>query len=83
LILTWVNHCDLFRIGGVGAQYAELLEAAGVDTVVELANRNPENLTVRLAEVNAEKNLVNRLPDEGSVRDWIEQAANLPRMISY
>jgi small subunit ribosomal protein S1 len=83
LILTWVNHCDLFRINGVGAQYAELLEAAGVDTVVELAQRNPENLAAKLAEVNAEKNLVNRLPDEGSVQDWIEQAKGLPRAISY
>ena len=83
LILTWVNHCDLFRINGIGAQYAELLEAAGVDTVVELAQRNPENLIARLAEVNAEKNLVKGLPDEGSVNDWIEQAKNLPRMISY
>jgi small subunit ribosomal protein S1 len=83
LILTWVNHCDLFRINGVGAQYAELLEASGVDTVVELAQRNPENLAAKLAEVNAEKNLVNRLPDEGSVGDWIEQAKSLPRAISY
>ena len=83
LILTWVNHCDLYRINGVGAQYAGLLEAAGVDTVVELAQRNPENLAARLAEVNAEKNLVNRLPDEGSVQDWIEQAKSLPRVISY
>jgi small subunit ribosomal protein S1 len=83
LILTWVNHCDLFRVNGVGAQYAELLEAAGVDTVVELARRNVENLVAKLAEVNAEKNLVNRLPDEGSVQDWIEQAKSLPRMINY
>ncbi len=83
LILTWVNHCDLFRIKGVGPQYAELLEAAGVDTVVELAQRNPENLAVKLAEVNAEKNLVNRLPDEGGVTDWIEQAKELPRAVSY
>jgi predicted flap endonuclease-1-like 5' DNA nuclease len=83
LILTWVNHCDLFRINGVGAQYAELLEAAGVDTVVELAQRNAENLATKLAEVNAEKNLVNRLPDEGSVGDWIEQAKSLPRAVSF
>jgi small subunit ribosomal protein S1 len=83
LILTWVNHCDLFRIDGVGAQYAELLEAAGVDTVPELAQRNAENLAARLAEVNAEKNLVNKLPGEASVQDWVEQAKNLPRIISY
>ena len=83
LILTWVNHCDLIRINGVGAQYAELMEAAGVDTVVELAQRNPEDLAAKLAEVNAEKNLVNRLPDEDSVKDWIEQAKNLPSVISY
>jgi small subunit ribosomal protein S1 len=83
LILTWINHCDLFRIDGVGAQYAELLEAAGVDTVPELAQRNAENLAARLAEVNAEKNLVNKLPGEASVQDWVEQAKNLPRIISY
>jgi len=83
LILTWVNHCDLYRINGVGAQYAELLEAAGVDTVVELAQRNPENLAAKLAEVNEEKNLVNRLPNEDNLQDWIVQAKSLPRAISY
>jgi len=83
LILTWVNHCDLFRINGVGPQYAELLEAAGIDTVVELAQRNGENLHSKLAEVNEEKNLVNRLPDLESVEDWIGQAKELPRAVNY
>jgi len=83
LILTWVNHCDLFRINGVGPQYAELLEAAGIDTVVELAQRNGENLHAKLAEVNEEKNLVNRLPDLESVEEWIGQAKELPRAVNY
>ena len=60
LILTWVNHADLFRINGVGPQFSELLEAAGVDTVVELANRKPENLVAKLNEVNEAKKLVRR-----------------------
>lgn len=83
LILTWVNHCDLFRINGIASQYAGLLEEAGVDTVVELAQRNPENLLSKLAEVNAEKNLVNRLPGEADLQDWVAQAKELPRAVHY
>jgi predicted flap endonuclease-1-like 5' DNA nuclease len=83
LILEWVNHVDLFRIKGVGSEYADLLEEAGVDTVVELAQRNPANLFEKLSEVNAEKSLVRKLPTAAEVEDWVSQAKDLPRMISY
>jgi predicted flap endonuclease-1-like 5' DNA nuclease len=83
LILRWVNHVDLFRISGVGEEYADLLEAAGVDTVPELAQRNPENLYHKLSEVNQEKELVRQLPSQTQVKDWIEQAKQLPRKITY
>jgi len=83
LILTWVNHCDLFRIKGVDNQFGELLEAAGVDTVVELAQRNPVNLFNRLAEVNAEKKLTGRSPRQDEVSGWVEQAKGLPRVVEY
>ena len=83
LVLTWVNHVDLFRIKGVGSEYADLLEVAGVDTVVELAKRNPENLFSKMASVNEEKKLVRKLPVLNQVQDWIEQAKSLPRKINY
>lgn len=83
LILEWVNHVDLFRIKGVGEEYADLLEEAGVDTVVELAQRNAGNLIGKMAEVNASKNLVNKMPAQSQVEDWISQAKKLPRAISY
>lgn len=83
LILEWVNLVDLFRIDGVGEEYSDLLEEAGVDTVVELAQRNPQNLTEKMAEVNAAKNLVNRLPSEKMVEGWVAQAKKLPRVITY
>ncbi len=83
LILEWVNHADLFRIKGVGEEYADLLEAAGVDTVPELAQRNAANLYAKLAEVNEAKKLVRRLPTQSQVGDWIEQAKALPRIIVY
>jgi len=83
LILEWVNHVDLYRISGVGSEYADLLEAAGVDTVVELAQRNPSNLFEKLNEVNAEKKLVRKLPTLTQVEDWVAQAKGLPRMVSY
>lgn len=82
-ILEWVNHADLFRIKGIGPEYADLLEAAGVDTVPELAQRNPENLYQKLLEVNAEKKLVRRLPTLEMVKDWVAQAKTLPRVIEY
>jgi predicted flap endonuclease-1-like 5' DNA nuclease len=83
LILEWVNHADLFRIKGVGEEYSDLLEEAGVDTVPELAQRNAEHLYAKLGEVNAEKKLVRRLPSQGQVADWVAQATNLPRVITY
>jgi predicted flap endonuclease-1-like 5' DNA nuclease len=83
LILEWVNHTDLFRIKGVGEEYADLLEAAGVDTVPELAQRNPKNLYQKLAEVNEEKKLVRQIPAQTQVESWVEQAKGLPRVITY
>jgi predicted flap endonuclease-1-like 5' DNA nuclease len=83
LILRWVNHVDLFRIKGVGAEYAELLEAAGVDTVPELAQRKAENLHEKMLAVNEEKKKVRRPPRLEQVKDWIEQAKQLPRTINY
>ena len=83
LILEWVNHADLFRIKGIGPEYADLLEEAGVDTVVELAQRNPNNLYEKIIEVNAEKKLVRRLPTLNMVKAWIAQAKQLPRVITY
>ncbi len=82
-ILKWVNRADLFRIKGIGEEYSDLLEAAGVDTVPELAQRNPENLFAKLGEVNAAKKLVRKLPAVSQVSDWIEQAKALPRVMTY
>lgn len=82
-ILKFANMVDLFRINGVGSEYAELLEAAGVDTVKELATRKAENLTQKMAEVNESKKLVRRLPVLKMVEDWISQAKALPRMLEY
>lgn len=83
LILEWVNHVDLFRIKGIGSEYADLLEAAGVDTVRELAQRNAENLFQKIQEVNAAKKLVRKLPTQEQVADWVEQAKSLPAAITY
>lgn len=82
-ILEWVNRADLYRVRGIGSEYSDLLEAAGVDTVVELAQRNPDNLMEKLVAVNEAKKLVRRLPELSRVKDWIEQAKQLPRVISY
>jgi predicted flap endonuclease-1-like 5' DNA nuclease len=83
LILEWVNHVDPFRINGVGEEYADLLEEAGVDTVPELARRKAGNLYSKLTEINQQKNLVRQLPSESQVAHGIEQAGKLPRVISY
>jgi predicted flap endonuclease-1-like 5' DNA nuclease len=83
LILRWVNMSDLFRIKGVGEQYSDLLEAAGVDTVAELAQRKAENLQAKMVEVNAEKQLVRRVPTLAEVTSWVEFAKTLPRAVSY
>lgn len=83
LILEWVNLADLYRISGIGSEYADLLEEAGVDTVAELAKRVAANLYQKMAEVNQAKNLVNRMPGLGQVSDWIEQAKKLPKVVTY
>ncbi len=83
LILTWVNHADLYRIKGVGSEYSELLECAGVDSVPERAQRNPEHLFEKLIEVNTERKLVRRLPLKAQVINWVAQAKHLPRVITY
>lgn len=83
MILEWVNLADLLRIKGVGEEYSDLLEEAGVDTVVELAKRVPENLHAKMAEVNAKAKLVRRLPTLSEVKDWIEQAKKLPKKVEH
>lgn len=83
LILRWTNHADLFRIKGVGPQFAELLEAAGVDTVKELRNRVPANLQPKLEEINAEKHLVRRVPALKEVEKMVAQAKELDPRMTY
>lgn len=83
LILQWVNHADLFRIKGVGSEYSDLLEAAGVDTVPELAQRVAENLHKKMMEINDQKKIVRQLPTAAQVADWVDQAKKLPRVIAY
>ena len=82
-VLEWVNRADLVRIQGVAEDYAELLLSAGVDTVPELAHRNPEHLHQRLQQVNQEKKIVRRLPSQQQITRWIDQAKELPRLIQY
>lgn len=82
-VLRFANMVDLYRIKGVGSEFAELLEAAGVDTVVELARRNPEQLAKKIAEVGQAKKLTRRLPSEADVGRWVAQAKELPRAIEY
>lgn len=83
LILKFTNMADLFRLNGVGQEYAELLEVAGVDTVPELAQRNAANLTAKMEEINEAKNLTRKTPSVLEVEKWIAQAKELPRVIEY
>ncbi len=83
LILEWVNLSDLIRIKGVGEEYSDLLEEAGVDTVVELAKRKPDNLFAKMVEVNKAKNLTNRAPTLKQVQDWVAEAKTLERKVEY
>jgi predicted flap endonuclease-1-like 5' DNA nuclease len=83
LILTWVNKADLTRVKGISTQYADLLEFANVNTIPQLATRNAENLTVKMQEVNDERNLVRKVPVLSQVQDWIAQAKELPRILEY
>jgi predicted flap endonuclease-1-like 5' DNA nuclease len=83
LILKWVNRADLYRVKGIGSEYSDLLEASGVDTVVELAVRKPENLHKKMVEVNETKKLVRKLPALSQVENWVAQAKKLPRVVTY
>lgn len=82
-VLEWTNFADLYRIKGVAEEYSQLLEAAGVDTVPELAQRNPENLYKKIMKVNADKKLVRQAPGLAQVKSWVAQAKELPRAIQY
>ncbi|MCL8382468.1 DUF4332 domain-containing protein [Xanthobacter aminoxidans] len=82
-VLKWANMADLMRIKGVGEEYSELLEAAGVDTVKELKTRVPANLTKAMAEANAKRKLVRALPTESMVEKWVAQAKELPPVLTY
>ncbi len=83
VILKWVNMADLFRIKGIGTQYSELLEAAGVDTVKELAQRNADNLCEAMQDTNSKKKLVRQTPSLASVKRWVAEAKSLPRAVHY
>ena len=83
LVLEWANRADLMRVPGIGEEFSDLLEQAGVDTVNELKFRNPENLYASLAEINQEKNLVRRMPSQKDVEAWIESAKQLPTILTY
>jgi len=82
-ILKWVNRADLSRIKGIGEEYADLLEVAGVDTVPELGQRNAENLYNKMVEVNTKKKLVRQVPAQSKVEDWVKQAKGLDRVVTY
>lgn len=83
LILKWANHADLMRIKGVGPEFSELLEAAGVDTVKELKHRNAENLAAKMKEVSEEKKITRQSPSVKQVEAWIEQAKTLEAKMTY
>jgi predicted flap endonuclease-1-like 5' DNA nuclease len=82
-ILEWVNRVDLYRLDGVGSEYSDLLEAVGVDSPTELAHRVPANLAAKMAEVNAAKKIVRRVPTEKVVAGWVEQAKKLPKVVEH
>jgi len=82
-LLKWANMADLMRISGVGEEYSELLEAAGVDTVKELQHRNADNLAEKMQQVNDAKKLTRQVPSASQVAKWVEQAASLDPKISH
>jgi predicted flap endonuclease-1-like 5' DNA nuclease len=82
-VLTWVNHVDLMRLTGVGSEYAELLEAGGVDSPAELGHRNAANLTNTMTEANAARPMVRQLPSEAQVQRWIDEAKTLPKVVEH
>nr|MBS1902035.1 DUF4332 domain-containing protein [Actinomycetota bacterium] len=84
LILEWVNHVDLMRIKGVGSEYSDLLEEAGVDSPAELAHRVPANLAAKINEIMVEKpHIVRRVPSEKELTDWIDQSKKLPKIVEH
>lgn len=83
LLLKWVNRADLIRLKGVGSEYSDLLEAAGVDSPLELRHRIPEHLFKKLEEVNAAQHLVRRLPTEHEVEEWVMEATALPKTVEH
>jgi predicted flap endonuclease-1-like 5' DNA nuclease len=83
LILKWANMCDLMRIKGVGEEFSELLEIAGVDTVKELAKRRPDNLRQAMVDANQKRKLVRQLPSVGQCESWVKQAKDISPIMSY
>lgn len=83
LILEWANHADLMRIKGVGSEYSDLLEAAGVDSPAELAQRNAANLAQTFQELDAARNTVRRIPTQEVIQGWIDEAKTLPRAVEH
>ena len=83
LILSWVHKADLFRIRGIGEEYSDLLEASGVDTVLELAQRNAKHLHAKMISMNQQRHLVRRPPALTQVENWVRQAKKLPRVIQF
>jgi predicted flap endonuclease-1-like 5' DNA nuclease len=82
-LLKFVNHADLMRIKGIGGEYSELLEQAGVDTVPELGQRNAANLTTKMEAINVEKKLVRSTPSASQVEGWIDEAKGLPKAVHH
>lgn len=83
LILEWTNHADLMRIDGVGSEYSDLLEAAGVDSPAELAQRNAAKLAATFGELDAARNTVRRIPTEAVIEEWIAQANQMDKMVEH
>ena len=84
MLLEWVNHADLMRINGVGSEYADLLEAAGVDSCAELAQRNPANLATTFQELDAARpDWIRQIPGEATIAGWIEQASHFGKIVSH
>jgi len=83
LLLKFVNHADLMRVKGIGGEYSELLEQAGVGSSPELAQRNAANLSAKIEEINAEKKLVRSTPSESQIQDWVDQAKDLPKVVQH
>lgn len=82
-LLRFTNHADLMRIKGIGGEYSELLEAAGVDSCTELKQRRPDNLTAKMAEVNKTKKLVRQVPSLKMVEGWVAQAKTLKKVVNH